>query len=296
MCNSNKMKSLGRLPNSNYFANTLYVNHIPSSVLNLCINCESLQRDPVQPQEFYSSMYESAKSRPWTGKINRLDHPMVASMINLKDSNKNILDIGCGDGAFLEMLPDHIKKFAIEPSPNSRMLLESKNIEVISDDISNIDNNQKYDVITIIDVIEHMVNPKELLLKASNLLNDGGFIIISSGNPQEKVWVSRLKNRFWYCFCQEHITFPSRKILNEIANSAGLREEEYETFQYIKISILRKIVGTAIQEIYRYCRPIAVVTMAFIQIGRHGFRWDDYIHLMGAGRFSDHHMILYRKT
>ena len=61
----------------------------------------------------------------------------------------------------------------------------------------------------MIDVIEHVTNPGELLDQALPHLTPGGTLIISTGDAGNVLWRRVFRSRFWYSSFPEHITFPS---------------------------------------------------------------------------------------
>ena len=98
----------------------------------------------------------------------------------LKNYNiKTLLDVGCGDGNFIQQLSsDGIKCKGIDLSKTMIDLSISKGLDAECIDI--VDENNKYDaIVTIFDVLNFM--DKDSLLKfldsVSNRLNEGGVFI-----------------------------------------------------------------------------------------------------------------------
>jgi methionine biosynthesis protein MetW len=95
-----------------------------------------------------------------------------------------ILDLGCGDGLFIELLRDKgikgsgvdFSKIAIEKCKKKG--LEAYLINVGQDSIP-IANNS-FDCVTMLDVLEHSLRPEELLLEAKRISKK--YIIISVPN------------------------------------------------------------------------------------------------------------------
>lgn len=100
---------------------------------------------------------------------------------------KKALDIGCGDGAFGSLLKQHTngEVWGIEPSKVAAKLAAPKLDKVInglfSQDLPEL-AGQKFDVIFFNDVLEHLVNPDEILTQCHSLLNKNGYIIASIPN------------------------------------------------------------------------------------------------------------------
>ena len=143
----------------------------------------------------------------------------------LSDKKGRILDIGCGPGYLLSYLPNDWKKFGIEPSLKAAEIAEKRGISIIGKFVEDIDSSEKFDVIILIDVMEHLVNPNEMIKKVYALLKLGGILIIETGNINSlnaKVSGSR-----WSYFCTyEHISFFTLKSLKYLLQMNGLNVVE----------------------------------------------------------------------
>jgi len=129
----------------------------------------------------------------------RLDY--VASKISdLKNTpnennlnNLNILDVGCGGGLIAENL--FFRKAnvtAIDPAEKNILTakahqLESKSlVNYIISDISNLDKSKKFDIITCLEVIEHVVNPQSFIKQLTEHLKPNGLLFIATINRTVK--------------------------------------------------------------------------------------------------------------
>jgi len=78
------------------------------------------------------------------------------------EKNLKLLDVGCGDGTFLQMLPEKWKTVGIEKSQTAWYKCIKKGLNVYQGDIlDGID--RKYDIITLLDVLEHTLEPEKML-------------------------------------------------------------------------------------------------------------------------------------
>ncbi|MDO8633696.1 MAG: class I SAM-dependent methyltransferase [archaeon] len=97
-----------------------------------------------------------------------------------------ILDVGCGSGFFLEkMLEKGWNCSGQEVSRYSLPYLEKvrkKGAEVFYGDIKNFKSAQKFDLITLYHVIEHVNDPVLVLKKIRKLLKAGGTLFIATPN------------------------------------------------------------------------------------------------------------------
>ena len=119
----------------------------------------------------------------------------IKKMISVKNDKQEllkkikILDIGCGGGLICEPLArmganvtgiDFVYENIIVAKKHSKK--SNLNIKYLHQDIENIKLNLKYDVIIILEVLEHLDNWKKLINRISKNLKPKGKIIISTIN------------------------------------------------------------------------------------------------------------------
>ena len=104
-------------------------------------------------------------------------------------SNLNILDLGCGGGLTCEPLArlganvtgiDFIKKNIEVAKKHS--FSSNLNIKYINKDLEKIEFQNKYDVVLLLEVIEHLNDWQSLIKKIKKILNPKGKLIISTIN------------------------------------------------------------------------------------------------------------------
>lgn len=139
----------------------------------------------------------------------------------LIEYDSNILDIGCGNGIFINHLSQlgfkHLE--GIEPFLEEEVINE--NIRIYNEDILNFTPNKKYDLIFFKDSLEHVFNPFETLNKAVSLLSDKGMIMVTIPLKNGRMW--DVYKEFSFVLCPPtHICVPSIQGLNELSKSCGL--------------------------------------------------------------------------
>lgn len=145
---------------------------------------------------FYNDKYTSGKENFFTfSSFN--ENLKIASLDDWK--NKKVLEIGCGEGDLASILAyGEAKIKAIDYSKDAIEIARKKynihNLEFLTVDYENLDKNEKFDIVVMAGVLEHMDNPFDTLKKISvNLLNRPGKIITSSPsflNPRGYIWMT----------------------------------------------------------------------------------------------------------
>jgi 2-polyprenyl-3-methyl-5-hydroxy-6-metoxy-1,4-benzoquinol methylase len=98
--------------------------------------------------------------------------------------NSKILDIGSGEGKIRNFLqsPDY---YAIDGNKDYINSLVKEKIKAKTVDLNKDPlpfDTEKFDFVLMLDVLEHVADPRSLLIQAKNKLNDAGKIIVTLPN------------------------------------------------------------------------------------------------------------------
>lgn len=133
-----------------------------------------------------------------------------------------LLDVGCGDGAFLAIARDcGWTVTGVEPDPVAAALARGRGLEVRLGGIETLhDEVRKFDVITLSHVIEHVHAPIQLLSSCYSLLRPGGWLWIETPNLESEG--HRLFGRHWRGLeAPRHLVIFNRRSLESALRAAG---------------------------------------------------------------------------
>jgi 2-polyprenyl-3-methyl-5-hydroxy-6-metoxy-1,4-benzoquinol methylase len=108
-------------------------------------------------------------------------------------SNKLLVEIGAGFGIFCEELSKcsfFERVVGVEPTPDLAATCRKRGTEIIEKPIEDIaleellKGEKAIDVIAAFEVIEHLLDPREFLLKCASLLQTGGLVIVTCPNAE----------------------------------------------------------------------------------------------------------------
>lgn len=131
----------------------------------------------------------------------------------LSPGSRRILDIGCGNGLFLKYYQRHgWEVMGIEPSMAMAKYAEEIGIPVINNAIENIDPNslEKFDVVNLSFVLEHVSDPEEVLSWVHDVLNPGGIVLIEVPNEfnEFQLAINKFYNKeMWWISAPDHINY-----------------------------------------------------------------------------------------
>lgn len=144
----------------------------------------------------------------------------------------SLLDFGCGDGAFLRHM--HSLGWTItgvERDPRAAEVARAAlGSELIHESLAEARAAQPegYDVVTLSHVIEHLLDPIEILAECATCLRPGGRLVVATPNSASRG--HRRFGRSWlHLDPPRHIQLFNASTLTELARRAGLRVETVES-------------------------------------------------------------------
>jgi len=119
---------------------------------------------------------------------------------SFKSEEKNLLDIGCGTGDFLQIAQkNNWSVSGIEPNEQAREIANKKtNASVIKHEQLLNFKKQSFDVITLWHVLEHLPKLEDHVSVFKNLLKENGTLIIAV--PNHKSYDAKYYKKFWAAF------------------------------------------------------------------------------------------------
>jgi 2-polyprenyl-3-methyl-5-hydroxy-6-metoxy-1,4-benzoquinol methylase len=192
--------------------NSKYLFPIKTGQLIECSNCHLIyytpQPLPQELEEFYNSedyrskFSESLMSGSEFASNRYLQFEKALKKYTpkvLTQSSRQLLDIGCGTGDFLKVAQQHNwqvtgTEISSLASAKANKLLGQDC--VIPGDILSLDlPSNHYDVVTLYHVIEHLLEPNNLIQKVYQVLKPGGVFFLET--PNIAGFGARLKGKEW---------------------------------------------------------------------------------------------------
>lgn len=147
------------------------------------------------------------------------------NLINsLSKDTKQLLDIGCGTGDFLEIAQkNNWSVFGIEPNQQARGVANKKTNNVVfdTDQLSKF-KNQTFDVITLWHVLEHLPNLEDQVQRLKKILKPNGALIVAV--PNYKSFDAMYYKNFWAALdVPRHLWHFNKSSISKLFKTQSMR-------------------------------------------------------------------------
>lgn len=167
----------------------------------------------------------------WVVKVFRFLRAYKVSILSPK--YKSILDIGSGRGWMLYFLKKYFKyerTIGTQIADSAYIFSKEKlGLEIYAKDLLELPLNDKFDVITILHVLEHVENPEKYIEKMYELLNKNGSLFIEV--PNYNAWTRKLTKKHWLALdLKHHLTFFTPASLIALLQKYNFKIKKIKTF------------------------------------------------------------------
>ncbi len=204
--------------------------------INRCLNCGTMYVETLPTPEALAAIYtdDSYYELP-VDSMQRIndENARRLSLIQKIKRKGRFLDIGCAHGLLLDKAKQAgYETQGIEPTLSNATVARGKGHAVfngwLSDFVAqNVD--QRFDVISCLDVIEHIDAPKPFMQLAASLLADDGLMVVSTPNYSGMI-AKLLGSKDPYMTPPEHITFFTLDGMRKLSACCGLQVNLVQSF------------------------------------------------------------------
>jgi SAM-dependent methyltransferase len=206
-----------------------------------CSGCYTIFIDPVPVQELkliYPSNYYSFRSpkgivvklKEWLDK--RLFKKILAS---IPGETIHVLDVGGGTGWLLNVIKELDKRVTItqvvDIDPDAGTIAASNGHRYFEGKLEDFVTEEKFHLVLMLNLIEHVANPLEVLQKSDRLLHQNGVLLIKT--PNTRSWDARLFRRGYWggLHCPRHWVIFSEKSFRLLLPSTKLHIDKLKYTQ-----------------------------------------------------------------
>ncbi len=169
-----------------------------------------------------------------------------------------LLDVGCGPGLLLEEARrlGVASVVGVDPNPWAVEETRRRGIEADVGSIHALAPTARFDAITMLDVLEHVVEPVPFLAAVRARLRDGGRLLVMTPNVESLL--ARMSGPRWVSLkVPEHVRYYSRRSIRTVLGAAGFDVVTIRPAgQYVTVDFFLDRLGRLVSPV-RALRPVA---------------------------------------
>ena len=187
-----------------------------------CKNCNFIQAAKASNlTKYYEKMVDEEYEETRKERFLQEDY-IIKKFIYYNKSGKKLLDVGCGSGILLEASKKYkFQSIGVEPSKWLYKKAIKRGLDVRCGVLEDIPNSQKFDVITLADVIEHVTNPMDILEQIKSRLKPEGIGVIVTPNVDSLL--AKILRWKWWHYRVAHVGYFSKKTIKLALEESGFQ-------------------------------------------------------------------------
>lgn len=208
-----------------------------------CFECGIIYVDETITQQQISTYYEVAKDPVYFTEQPAREKTFGRYLRNLEEmfpKKGKLLDIGTNTGLFVKLSQNSMWiAYGLEPNKWAVDYAEKNyGVSIINKSFEEkVFKNEKFDVITMWDVIEHFTDPISEVRKVFNLLKPGGVFAFSTIDPESQL--AKIMGTKWSWYMEMHRVFFSRHVAANYLKKTGFKKIIFTRhFRYLSLGYL----------------------------------------------------------
>jgi 2-polyprenyl-3-methyl-5-hydroxy-6-metoxy-1,4-benzoquinol methylase len=207
-----------------------------------CNECSFLFIPPYYRKKIVYTQYKDASvteavrsGNNWV-KIQR--HKLRFRFISKFKKSGTLFDLGAGWGHFMlaaKELGYEVSGIEISEQPYLYCVNDLK-LPVRHVDFFTMDEAEKFEIVTMWDVLEHIDNADVFLQKCSRITKAGGYLFLQV--PQIDSYIARREKDNWKMMGLDHVNYFSKKTIRQILQKNGYELLEIKSSFEIKLFIM----------------------------------------------------------
>ncbi len=177
----------------------------------------------------YETMEDSLYLREEKGRA-KSAKALLSKLSRIKKAGR-LLDIGCASGIFLnearrlgwEVYGVELSSWAVNYAKNNF------GISIYQGKLKDAKFPSRYfDLVVMLDSIEHLMDPLDCLIEAGRVLRDDGLLFVST--PDIESFLSRLMGKRWLGIKQSHLYYFNKRSISKMLNGAGFKAIKFSRY------------------------------------------------------------------
>ncbi len=202
----------------------------------VCKKCGFMFSEMDIKEEELNHIYSNPIDRFYVAQQKERQYAYKRILFQLKPlvitKGATLLDVGCSYGFFMKLAEESgYKVYGIELNRDANIYCKEKlNLKVFCGGINQVVFSDNYfDVITALEVIEHVQDLKGFITNVRRMLKPGGILYLVT--PDRRSLSARLLGRKWWSYRRMHINYFSKKTLLTFLKNNGFHIISYMPYK-----------------------------------------------------------------
>lgn len=205
----------------------------------VCADCKTIYIDPAPTEETLQRLYNDPAESFIFNKgdegadvsvlpVHDEDYKAILRMMNGKPKERlRLLEVGCANGSFLMTASESFDVEGVELNDTTAEVARQNGFKVKTGRIADVEGESVYDLIVMLQVLEHIVKPSELIREALRLLKPGGFLYVDVPNVDSASF-NYLDKLHVHISSYGHVSMFNRESLIQLCEKNGLKLVAHE--------------------------------------------------------------------
>tara|TARA_B100000886_G_C20419336_1_gene490741 strand:+ start:1275 stop:2276 length:1002 start_codon:yes stop_codon:yes gene_type:complete len=206
-----------------------------------CCSCSTIYVNPIFDDSKYKDIYNdkhynkviqkhSIKSHLYRYERFGKERVKIFEKFYNTELPKRYLDIGCASGFTVECAKDNnwIAE-GVELTKSSVEFARNLGLKIYSKPLEEIEFSEQYSVISLFDVLEHLVSPMDTLKQVFDLLHPSGIVVIYVPNWNSASRKLLGEENAHFIWPSHHLTYFTPQTLSDFVIRAGFDVIHWET-------------------------------------------------------------------
>jgi 2-polyprenyl-3-methyl-5-hydroxy-6-metoxy-1,4-benzoquinol methylase len=151
---------------------------------------------------------------------------LLAAVRRAVPDARSLLDVGAASGLLVEEAERAgLVATGVEPSERLASTARERGLHVVTGTLADLPDGEAYDIVTLVDVIEHVSDPVGLLRDAAGRMSGGGCVLVVT--PDLASVAARVLRDRWWHLRLAHVGYFTRATLSRALALAGLVPETW---------------------------------------------------------------------
>jgi len=197
-----------------------------TAALSECRNCSFVFANPIPHPEvvdLYRGMDDNAyHDSSWARRFQM--RRLVDEVADIYPEARSLLDVGAGTGLLVsEAIQRGLRADGVEPSRwGVDTAAKTNGVSLYCGTLQeNADRLGHYDVVMLVDVVEHTTDPLGMIREAVERLSPGGVVVIVT--PDIGSLTARVMKRWWWHHRIAHVCFFNQKSMRKVLELMGVQ-------------------------------------------------------------------------